>query len=415
MAMRVTPFKWGKISKKQLQVLTWWADSSPVKDYDGIICDGSIRSGKTVAMSMSFVLWAMERFDRQNFGMCGKTIGSFRRNVLSQLKKMLMGRGYSYEDKRADNLLIVRKGKTENYFYIFGGKDERSQDLIQGMTLAGVLFDEVALMPRSFVEQALARCSVDCSKFWFNCNPENPKHWFKTEWIDKCKERNIIHLHFTMKDNLTLSERIRKRYESQYTGVFYERFILGLWKIATGLVYQFSEANTTSEIPAMGEYYISVDYGTINPFSAGLWCVNGNKAVRIKEFYFNSRKEGRQKTDVEYVEDIGKLAEGYKIRKVVVDPSAASFIEALHRTKRYTVMQANNDVIDGIRRVSRYLQNGNIKIHSGCENTIAEFGLYRWDDKQTKDAVVKDNDHAMDDVRYFANTILRYKVREDRG
>ena len=415
MAMRVTPFKWGKISKKQLQVLTWWADSSPVKDYDGIICDGSIRSGKTVAMSMSFVLWAMERFDRQNFGMCGKTIGSFRRNVLSQLKKMLMGRGYSYEDKRADNLLIVRKGKTENYFYIFGGKDERSQDLIQGMTLAGVLFDEVALMPRSFVEQALARCSVDSSKFWFNCNPENPKHWFKTEWIDKCKERNIIHLHFTMKDNLTLSERIRKRYESQYTGVFYERFILGLWKIATGLVYQFSEANITSEIPAMGEYYISVDYGTINPFSAGLWCVNGNKAVRIKEFYFNSRKEGRQKTDVEYVEDIGKLAEGYKIRKVVVDPSAASFIEALHRTKRYTVMQANNDVIDGIRRVSRYLQNGNIKIHSSCENTIAEFGLYRWDDKQTKDAVVKDNDHAMDDVRYFANTILRYKVREDRG
>ena len=415
MAMRVTPFKWGKISKKQLQVLTWWADSSPVKDYDGIICDGSIRSGKTVAMSMSFVLWAMERFDRQNFGMCGKTIGSFRRNVLSQLKKMLMGRGYSYEDKRADNLLIVRKGKTENYFYIFGGKDERSQDLIQGMTLAGVLFDEVALMPRSFVEQALARCSVDSSKFWFNCNPENPKHWFKTEWIDKCKERNIIHLHFTMKDNLTLSERIRKRYESQYTGVFYERFILGLWKIATGLVYQFSEANTTNEIPAMGEYYISVDYGTINPFSAGLWCVNGNKAVRIKEFYFNSRKEGRQKTDVEYVEDIGKLADGYKIRKVVVDPSAASFIEALHRTKRYTVMQANNDVIDGIRRVSRYLQNGNIKIHNSCENTIAEFGLYRWDDKQTKDAVVKDNDHAMDDVRYFANTILRYKVREDRG
>lgn len=415
MAMRVTPFKWGKLSKKQLQVLTWWADSSPVKDYDGIICDGSIRSGKTVAMSMSFVLWAMERFDRQNFGMCGKTIGSFRRNVLSQLKKMLMGRGYSYEDKRADNLLIVRKGKTENYFYIFGGKDERSQDLIQGMTLAGVLCDEVALMPRSFVEQALARCSVDGSKFWFNCNPENPKHWFKTEWIDKCNERNIIHLHFTMKDNLTLSERIRKRYESQYTGVFYERFILGLWKIATGLVYQFSEANITSEIPAMGEYYISVDYGTINPFSAGLWCVNGNKAVRIKEFYFNSRKEGRQKTDVEYVEDIGKLAEGYKIRKVVVDPSAASFIEALHRTKRYTVMQANNDVIDGIRRVSRYLQNGNIKIHSSCENTITEFGLYRWDDKQTKDAVVKDNDHAMDDVRYFANTIMRYKVREDRG
>ena len=205
MAMRLVPFKWGKLSTKQLQVLSWWADSSPVKHYDGIICDGSIRSGKTVAMTASFVLWAMKRFDRENFAMCGKTIGSFRRNVLAVLKKMLIGRGYQYEDRRADNMLIIRANGKENYFYIFGGKDERSQDLIQGITLAGVLFDEVALMPESFVNQATSRCSVDGSKFWFNCNPENPRHWFKLDWLDRKEERNLLHLHFTMEDNLTLS------------------------------------------------------------------------------------------------------------------------------------------------------------------------------------------------------------------
>lgn len=412
MAMRVTPFKWGKLSKKQLQVLTWWADSSPVKDYDGIICDGSIRSGKTVAMSMSFVLWAMERFDRQNFGMCGKTIGSFRRNVLSQLKKMLMGRGYSYEDKRADNLLIVRKGKTENYFYIFGGKDERSQDLVQGMTLAGVLCDEIALMPRSFVEQATARCSVDGSKFWFNCNPENPKHWFKTEWIDRCDERNMLHLHFTMKDNLTLSEKIRKRYEAQYTGVFYERFILGLWKIATGLVYQFGEENITDEVPKTGEYYISIDYGTQNPCSMGLWCVTGNNVVRIDEYYYSGRTEGEQMTDDEYYSALVELASDKPIEWVVIDPSAASFIALIKKHGKFRVAKAKNDVLDGIRYTANLLKNGRMKIHRKCEACINEFGLYKWDEKATEDKVVKDNDHAMDDTRYFAYTIMRKLYRD---
>ena len=230
-------FQFKPFSKKQKKVLTWWLPNSPMSEKDGIIADGSIRSGKTLCMSLSYVMWAMESFNNQSFGMCGKTIGSFRRNVLFWLKLMLYTNGYKVEDKRSDNMLIVTMADKVNYFYIFGGKDESSQDLIQGITLAGCLFDEVALMPESFVNQATGRCSVDGSKLWFNCNPDYPKHWFKVNWIDKIEEKNMLHLHFTMDDNLSLTDRVKKRYFHMYSGTFFQRFILGLWVRAEGLIY----------------------------------------------------------------------------------------------------------------------------------------------------------------------------------
>lgn len=282
-------FAFKPFSVKQKQVLTWWCPNSPVKDKDGIIADGAIRSGKTLCMSLSYVLWAMESFNQQNFGMAGKTIGSFRRNVLFWLKMMLVSRGYSVVDHRSDNLIVVSKGTTTNYFYIFGGKDERSQDLIQGITLAGMFFDEVALMPESFVNQATGRCSVTGSKFWFNCNPDNPRHWFKVNWVDKCKEKNIIYLHFTMDDNLSLSEKIKERYRSMYVGVFFKRYILGLWCVAEGLVYSmFSEERHVKKEHMTGAltYVVSVDYGTVNPFSAGLWAFDGWHSQREAEVYY---------------------------------------------------------------------------------------------------------------------------------
>jgi PBSX family phage terminase large subunit len=285
-------FKFKPFSVKQKRVLTWWLPESPVNDKDGIIADGPIRSGKTVSMALSFVMWAMSSFEEQNFAMCGKTIGSFRRNVLAVLKLMLASRGYKLKDHRADNYLEISfKGNT-NYFYIFGGKDERSQDLIQGITLAGVLFDEVALMPESFVNQATGRCSVDGSKFWFNCNPDGPYHWFKTEWINRVTEKNILYLHFTMEDNLSLTEKIRQRYASLYSGVFYQRYILGLWVVAEGIIYDmFSEAkhivsNITSS--AAAKYYVSCDYGTQNATVFLLWesGLNG-KWYCIDEYYYS--------------------------------------------------------------------------------------------------------------------------------
>ena len=268
--------KFKAFSPKQLKVLTWWAADSIKDNYDAIIADGSVRSGKTVCMSISFLVWAMTQFSGCNFAICGKTVGSCRRNVIKPLKVM-MGSHFNINDKRSDNMLEITKGATTNYFYIFGGKDESSQDLIQGITLSGIFFDEVALMPRSFVEQGLARCSVEGARFFFNCNPEHPKHWFYVEWIQKAKEKRAIRLKFLMDDNPSLSKKTKERYYSLYAGTFYRRFILGEWVIAEGLVYQkFNDEIDKnlwrgSESDLHGRWYVSIDYGTVNPCSMGLW------------------------------------------------------------------------------------------------------------------------------------------------
>ena len=215
-----------------------------------------------------------------------------------------------------------------------------------------------------------------------------------------------------MNDNPILGEEEIAKAQSRFAGIFYQRFILGEWVLTEGLVYDFGEDNKVDDVPSYGEYYISIDYGTLNPFSAGLWCVLGDKATRIKEFYYDGRKKAIQRTDEEYCDNIDELAKGYNIRQIIVDPSAASFITAL-RKRGYSVRKANNDVLDGIRRTAVYLKNGNIKIHRSCVDSIAEFGLYRWDDKATADTVIKENDHAMDDIRYFCNTIMKNKVRKE--
>lgn len=405
-------FKFSPFSVKQKKVLTWWLPNSPVKDKDGIIADGSIRSGKTLSMSLSFVMWAMESFDNQNFGMCGKTIGSFRRNVLFWLKLMLISRGYKIQDLRADNLLVVsRKGKT-NYFYIFGGKDERSQDLIQGITLAGVFFDEVALMPESFVNQATGRCSVEGSKYWFNCNPDGPYHWFNLNWIDKYKEKNILYLHFTMEDNLSLSEAIKARYRKMYSGVFYKRYILGLWVMAEGIIYDmFSE--DIHKVPTVDrpytEYYVSCDYGTQNPTTFGLWGKYQGKWYKVKEYYYSGRDQAKQKTDEEFYRDLEKFVGDLKIKAVIVDPSAASFITTIKKHGKFAVRKAKNDVLDGIRNVSTALNQGMILFNDCCTNTFKEYFSYVWDSKAAQrgeDKPVKENDHTCDSDRYFVNTIL---------
>ena len=406
--LKQVAFPFQPFSRKQKQILTWWLPESGVSDADGIIADGAIRSGKTVCMSLAFIQWSMHSFNGQNFGMCGKTVGSFRRNVLSVLKQMLPARGYTIRDRRTDNLVVISRGSTENYYYIFGGKDEGSQDLVQGITLAGILLDEIALMPESFVNQATGRCSVDGSKFWCNCNPAGPGHWFKKQWIDERQKRNLLYLHFTMEDNLSLSEQIRARYRAMYTGIFYRRYILGQWCLAEGLVYEFDpERHVTHDLPECGEWYISCDYGTLNPFSAGLWCVRDGVAVRVAEFYHSGREQQRQLTDEEYYRAIEQLAGDRDIRHIVVDPSAASFIACIRSHKRFSVRKAKNDVMYGIRLTAMMLQAGVIKIGSGCKDAIREFGLYRWDDKGEVDKPVKENDHAMDDIRYFCATVMR--------
>lgn len=418
-------FKFKPFSRKQKQILTWWMPNSPTCDRDGIIADGAIRAGKTLAMAMSFVFWAMETFENENFGMCGKTILSFRRNVLSFLLIVLWGRGYKTKYNRTDNVLEIRKNGRINHFWIFGGKDEKSQDLIQGMTLAGCLFDEVALMPESFVNQATARCSVEGSKWWFNCNPAGPKHWFKINWIDKVVKLNLLHLHFVMDDNLSLSEKTKERYRSMYTGVFWKRFIEGLWAVADGVIYDMFDPEThvnsvsPEDIDENAGRFISVDYGTQNATVFHLWVkLMSGKWHSLKEYYHSGRESGQQKTDSQYADDlidfIPKDDRGnpLPIEWVIVDPSAASFIAEL-KTRGLVVRHADNAVLDGIRLVRTLLSLGAISFEETCTNTQAEFGTYAWDEKAAargEDAPVKEADHCMDSVRYFVQT----KVRKER-
>lgn len=222
------------ISPKQKKILAF-----PYSDYDAIICDGAVRSGKTSIMMWAFIRWAMESFSGQRFGICGKTVDSATKNIVVPFISMSLAKDrYTLRWRRSDKLLEVRRGAVTNWFEVFGGKDESSFMLIQGRTLAGVLLDEVALMPESFVNQALARCSVDGAKLWFSCNPDNPNHWFYKDWIKRHRERNALYLHFAMTDNPSLSDKTLARYESMYSGVFYQRYIQGLWVAAEGLVYQ---------------------------------------------------------------------------------------------------------------------------------------------------------------------------------
>ena len=402
---------YASFSPKQKTVLTWWMPGSPHHSREAIICDGAVRSGKTMAMGLSFFLWAMTCFDGQRFGVCGKTIASLRRNVLSEILPRLGALGATWKEKRTENLVTVAFKGHRNQFYIFGGRDESSAALIQGITFAGVLLDEVALMPRSFVEQACARCSVAGSRLWFNCNPEGPGHWFYKTWILEAEQKNCLRLHFLMEDNPSLSQKIRQRYQNLYTGVFFRRFVLGQWVQAEGRVYDFFGEDMVKAAPAepFEKWYISCDYGTVNPTSMGLWGLQKGVWYRVKEFYFNSREEMRQMTDDEYASALKKLAGERPITAVIADPSAASFIEVLRR-KGWHVIKAKNDVLSGIRQTSDALKEGRIVICEGCNDCLREMDSYVWDlSSGNHDRVKKENDHAMDDMRYFVATVLNRK------
>ena len=395
------------ISEKQQKIMAF-----PYSKYDALICDGAVRSGKTSIMMWSFVRWAMESFNGQRFGVCGRTVDSCTKNIIVPFTAMgLAKEKYLIRWRRGDKVMEVRRGAVTNYFEVFGGKDEASYTLIQGRTLAGVLLDEVVLMPRSFVEQALTRCSVDGAKLSFSCNPGSPQHWFYTEWIQRHEARNTLYLHFEMTDNPGLSQKTLERYQAMFSGVFYDRYIRGLWVLAEGLIYpMFGEGCLVDNPPQGGRYYISCDYGTLNPFSAGLWCWDGKTATRVAEYYYSGRQEQRHKTDEDYYTALEQLAGDKPVQAVIVDPSAASFIEVIRRHKRFPVRKAKNDVLAGINTTARFLQDGTIKIHRSCSACIREFGLYRWDEKTETDRPVKENDHAMDDIRYFAYTVLRQKA-----
>lgn len=422
-------FKFKPFSQKQRKVLNWWCRSSPVRGYNGIIADGAIRSGKSVAMSLSFVVWAMSEFEACNFAMCGKTIGSFRRNVLFWLKLMLRSRGYSVTEQRTENLVIVRRGSVENYFYVFGGKDERSQDLIQGITLAGVFFDEVALMPESFVNQATGRCSVDGSKFWFNCNPGSPAHWFKTGWIDKRQDKRLLYLHFTMDDNLSLSEAVKERYRGMYTGVFFKRYILGEWKSADGVIYrQFAddpERFILDDVPA--DIFIGtmgLDFGGNGSAHAGclVGITRGYRSIVVLDEYY--RKEII--TPGEVMDDVCGFVQRSQAQcrapSIWCDSAETVLIKGIRTevfARRIPVEVRNarkGEIIDRIRLCDMLMSQGRFFVMRRCKHTIAALSEAVWDSKSpVKDRRLDDgttNIDSLDALEYalepHANRLIEF-------
>lgn len=371
------------------------------------ILDGSVRSGKTWVSLVIWAVWVATMPVNKKYLMVGKTLTTLKRNCLEPLVELVGRENFSFSISSKKAVLFGRTIDLE------GANDAQSENKIRGITLQGAYGDEITLFPEDFFTMLLSRLSEKDAKFFGSTNPDSPSHWLNVKYLERADELSLYRMTFVIDDNTFLDAEYIKNIKAEYTGVFYKRFILGLWVIAEGLVYQFSaDKHVVNDIPAGGEYYLSIDYGTMNPFSCGLWCVTGDKAVRIKEYYYSGRETNVQRTDEQYADAVDEMCKNYSIRKVIVDPSAASFIAEL-RNRGYTVQKAKNDVIDGIRVVSRFLEKGNIKIHASCKDAIKEFGLYSWNDKATTDEVIKDNDHAMDEIRYFCNTIMVQKVRDD--
>lgn len=411
-------FKFVPFSRKQKQVLTWWLDNSPHKDKDGIIADGAVRSGKTLIMSLSFVIWAMETFESAKFGMAGKTIGSYRRNVLFTLKIVLRLRGYRVHDRRADNLLVIKKHGIENYFYIFGGKDEKSQDLVQGFTAAGFFFDEVTLMPESFVNQAVARCSEEGAKLWFNCNPDGPFHYFKIDWVDNLAEKNVLRIQFELDDNPSLSPKVKERYRRMFRGIFYDRFILGLWVLAEGVIYSmFEKRMVIKRVPStvkIVKKWIGIDYGHSNATAFLLVGLGSDSRLYILDEYYHIGKEAViQKSPSKYAREFRQwlIRNGVEQMPVVyertyIDPSAKGFMLQLYEEGVGKIQQANNDVLKGIELITSIIDNDMFRVLAHCKNTVMELGAYCWDEKAAErgeDKPKKQNDHALDALRYVIN------------
>lgn len=369
---------------------------------------GATRSGKTY---LDFK-WIIPMRIRERIGKDGLTVllgvtkSTIERNVLEPMRNI-------YGDE------LVGTISSDNTAWLFGercyclGAEKVSQvSKIRGASIKYCYGDEVADWSEEVFELLKSRLDKDYSCFDGTFNPQYPGHWLKN-FLDS--DADIFSQTYTIDDNPFLPESFKENLKKEYAGtVFYDRYILGHWVLAEGLVYpMFHDGCIVDDVPESGDYYISIDYGTLNPFAAGLWRVTDKQAVMVAEYYYSGRGTNQQKTDEEYYAEIERLAGDLDIEQVIIDPSAASMIEVIIRHGKFSVRKAINDVLPGIMTTARFLQQGRIKIHSGCTNTIAEFGLYRWDEKSEEDKPIKANDHAMDSIRYFAQTVLRYRFADD--
>jgi PBSX family phage terminase large subunit len=370
---------------------------------------GATRSGKTyLDFRWIIPLRIRERVGKEGLAvLLGVTKSTIERNVLEPMRGI-------YGDS------LVGSISSDNTVQLFGekcyalGAEKVSQvSKIRGASIKYCYGDEVADWSEEVFALLKSRLDKEYSCFDGTFNPQYPGHWLKA-FLDSGAD--LFSQTYTIDDNPFLPTSFVENLKKEYAGtVFYDRYIRGLWVLAEGLIYpMFGAECVVDDAPDAGVYYISCDYGTLNPFSAGLWCWDGKTATRMREYYYSGRDERNNKTDEEYYAELEKLAGNLPVKSVIVDPSAASFIEVIRRHRRFKVQKAVNDVIPGIATTARYLQDGTIKVHRSCKDAIREFGLYRWDEGANEDRPIKENDHAMDDIRYFVMTILRHKAGKEQ-
>lgn len=365
------------------------------------IKEGATRSGKTYLD----YYWIAKRINAARgeglIVLLGNTRGTLERNIITPMRDIWGSKN-------------IRPLSNDGSIELFGrqcfalGADKSSQkERLQGAGIEYCYGDEITTWSRDVFEMLKSRLDKPHSCFDGTCNPAEPSHWF-LEFLQS--DADIYRQSYTIYDNPFLDAEFIKNLEKEYRGtVYYDRYILGKWTRAEGLVYPMFDraAHIFTQPPEDGVYYISIDYGTANPTSMGLWQVSGGVAYRIDEYYYDSRKQSRQLTDEEYYERLEMLAGDRKIDSVVVDPSAASFITLIKRRGRFSVMKAKNNVTDGIRTTAGLINDGRVKIASHCRDILREFGEYSWDGSAPADTVIKENDHAMDDMRYFIMTVFK--------
>ena len=370
---------------------------------------GATRSGKTyLDFKWIIPLRIRERSGKDGLAVIlGVTKSTIERNVLEPMRNL-------YGDK------LVGTISSDNTAWIFGekcyclGAEKVSQvSKIRGASIKYCYGDEVADWSEEVFALLKSRLDKEYSCFDGTYNPQYPNHWLK-KFLDS--NADIFSQVYTIDDNPFLPPSFVENLKKEYAGtVFYDRYILGKWTLAEGLVYpMFGDSCIVQDIPDTGDYYISIDYGTHNPFSAGLWCVTKTEAVRIGEYYYCGREERKEKTPEEYYSEVKRLAGGRDIKCLIVDPSADAFIATVKKHHDFKVRGAVNDVLPGIQTTAEMIASGKLKIHESCEDAIREFGLYRWDEKAESDRVVKENDHAMDEIRYMVMTVLKKHFKEHR-
>lgn len=364
------------------------------------IKEGATRSGKTYLDYFLIPRRIKECRGQGLIVLIGNTKGTLCRNILEPMRDIW---GEENVGRVKGDSTVMLFGKK---CHILGADRENAVSRLQGAGIEYCYGDEVTTWNPKVFEMLKSRLDKENSRFDGTCNPEGPGHWL-LKFLES--DADIYRQHYTIYDNPNLPGDFVKNLEREYSGtVYFDRFILGKWVQAEGLVYpMFSEENVFSHRVSGGEWYISVDYGTLNPCSMGLWCIKEGIAYRVEEYYHDGRGTNSLKTDEEYYLALEKLAGGREITAVVLDPSCASFIETIRRHGIFNVRKAKNDVLDGIRTVSGYLATGKVKIHKSCRGILEEFNAYSWDTESGADRPLKEYDHAMDDMRYFCYTVLR--------